>query len=192
MSERLGLTETLEAIKDDTEGKEISFEDLVSSLNHRGFGTLLIGPALITILPTGAIPGIPALCGLFIALIATQIVMGRSYPWLPEKLKNIAFSREKYIDTIQKYEPYTERIDEFFHPRFEFLTREVAQRIIAAFCVILSLGMVGIGFIPFVPALLALPILLFGLGLSVHDGLLTAFGFVLMLAAGAVIPYLFD
>ena len=190
MTKQMNLTETLETIKNDTKGDKITFEDLVASLNHRGFGALLIGPALITVLPTGAIPGVPALCALFITLIASQIVIGRSYPWLPERLKKISFSRETYKSAIQKSRPYTEWIDGFFHPRLEFLTRETAQRIIALLCVFLALVIIAIGFIPFAPLLPASAILFFGLALSIHDGLLTAFGFALMAASFAAIPFI--
>lgn len=185
------LTETLEAIRDHSEGETISFEDLVEALNHRGFGPLLIAPALITVLPTGAIPGIPALCALFIILIAVQIIMGRSYPWIPQRLKTISFDRDQYTKALKKAHPYTTWIDGFFHPRLQFLTNETSQKIIAFLCIGLSIGIIALGFIPFAPMLPAATILFFGLGLSVHDGLLTACGFLLMVLAILALPVLF-
>lgn len=58
--------DTLNIVKNDVKGRDIAFGDVAQSLNHRGFGPLLLAPALITILPTGAIPGVPAISGLFI------------------------------------------------------------------------------------------------------------------------------
>lgn len=190
MSGPMALTETLEAIRKSAQGEKISFGAVIEALNHRGFGALLIGPALITVMPTGAIPGVPAVCALFIILVAAQIIMGRSYPWLPQRLSAMSFSRKTYEKGLERISPYTKKIDGFFHPRLRFLTDMPAQKIIAIFCIMLGILIIGVGFIPFVPVLPAAAILLFGLGLSVHDGLLALLGFVMMGAALAVIPFL--
>ncbi len=191
MSLRTSMTEALEAIRDETDGEQITVADLTAALRRRGFGALLVGPALITILPTGAIPGVPALCGVFIFVVSVQIVFGRSHPWLPKRLKTISFSRSKYSAGVQRVRPYTVWIDQFFHPRFEFLTTRPAQRVIAVVCVFLSVAMIVLGFIPFAPAILGVSILFFGLGLSVRDGLLAAIGFLLVGAAIVGLPFLF-
>ena len=73
------LTETLEVLKEETKGDKISIGDIVEALNHRGFGPLLIGPSLLVVMPTGAIPGIPSLCALLIILIAAQIAFGKRH-----------------------------------------------------------------------------------------------------------------
>jgi hypothetical protein len=190
MPHSTNLTETLKAIEDSTKGDEISFADVIRALNHRGFGALMIGPALITALPTGAIPGIPAICGLFIAIVSLQIAFGKSFPWLPQRLKEMAFERKKYQDAINKAEPYMEKIDSFFHPRFKFLVSPFMQRIVACFCFILSMAMIFLGFIPFLPMLPAVTILFFGLSFSVHDGLLMAIGLFLFAVSLAVVPWL--
>ena len=184
------LTNILKTIKDSADGDEISFGEINEALKRRGFGALLIAPALITILPTGAIPGIPAICAVLIILIAGQAVFGRTHPWIPKKLENMSFNREKYKRAIEKAKPYTDWIDQFFHPRFEFLTRRPAQRIIAILCVLLSFGIIILGFIPFAAMLPALTVLLFGLSLSVKDGLLTAIGFALMSITVVAIPFI--
>jgi len=46
---------------------------------------------------------------------------------------------------------------------------------------VLSVGIMGLSLIPFAPAVLTVPVLLFGVGLSVHDGLLTLLGFGVLL-----------
>lgn len=186
--QQVTITQTLKDVLEQTQGDEISMSDLVEVLNHKGFGPLLIAPSLITVLPTGGIPGVPAICGVFIIFVAAQMLMGRSCPWLPKKLGNISFSRETYEKSVKKAEPYTKKFDSLFHPRLEYLTNKIAQRIIAFVSILLSIAMISIGFIPFAPAMLALVILMFGLGLSVHDGLLTALSVLPMIGALIVLP----
>lgn len=184
------ITETLEAIKDDTNGSKIALEDVVESMQRRGFGPLLMGPALLTVLPTGAIPGIPALCAVMIILIAVQIVAGRTHPWLPSRLKNFKFSRKKYSRALEKARPFTQWVDQHTHRRFEFFTKDPAPRLVAFISLLLAVAIIPIGFIPMVPALLAAPIVFFGVGLTAKDGLFTGIGFVSMGAGVAGVYYL--
>lgn len=170
------LTETLQAIGDESSGGEITSNEINQAMQNRGFGALLIAPGLIVILPTGAIPGVPAICALFIILVAVQAAVGRTHPWLPERIKKISFDKKRYDRSIKAAKPYTHCIDSFFHERFALFTQKTAQRVIAVMCVFLGLGIIILGVIPFAAMLPAAAILMFGLGLSVKDGLLTLGG----------------
>lgn len=174
-----GLTSTLTAIHEETQaGEHINIGDLIEALNSRGYGPLLIAPALITLLPTGAIPGVPAVCAVLIGLISIQILMGSKQPWLPQKLKDFSFSRKRFIKTLNKIKPLTKKIDRLFHPRLEFLVRHEIQPVIAILCLLLAVSIIILGWIPFLAMIPAGAILLMGLGLSTHDGLLIAIALV--------------
>ena len=45
-------------------GDTTSLGEVIERFEDRGFGPLLLMPALIALLPTGAIPGVPTLCGI--------------------------------------------------------------------------------------------------------------------------------
>lgn len=174
-----GLTSTLTAIHEETQaGEHINIGDLIDALNSRGYGPLLIAPALITLLPTGAIPGVPAVCAALIGLISIQILMGSKQPWLPQKLKDFSFSRGRFMKTVNKVKPLTRKIDRLFHPRLEFLVRHEIQPVIAILCLLLAVSIIILGWIPFLAMIPASAILLMGLGLSTHDGLLIAIALV--------------
>ena len=183
-----GLTATLELIKEESDkGDEISVEELVEALNSRGYGPLLIGPALISTLPTGAIPGMPAICGILIILISVQILFAKKHPWIPKRLKEISFSRKKFTNGLEKVKPYTKKIDSFVYPRLEFMVRPEIKPIIAFLCICLASGMIVFGWIPFLPMVAAAAILLMGLGISGRDGAFILASFGLM----AISAYLF-
>ena len=134
-----GLTATLEAIRDDTEqGESISVKELMTALNSRGYGPLLIGPALITVLPTGAIPGIPAISALLIIFVSIQILFKKQQPWIPKRFKSASFSRKKFISGLEKVKPYTKKVDSLFYPRLQFLVRHEIQPFIALLCIFMS------------------------------------------------------
>ena len=61
MSDALNLTDVLNKIHKSEDGDKIKVEQILDTFKHRGYGPLLLVPALISILPTGAIPGVPAI-----------------------------------------------------------------------------------------------------------------------------------
>lgn len=184
------LTDLLESVSTNVKSDPVDIGDLVHACSYHGFGALLLIPAGLTILPTGAIPGVPAVCGILMALISIQIVAGCEEPWVPKRLKIFSLSKKKLKKSIEHSKAYTEKIDYFLDSRLEFLTTSISQRIVGFITFFLSLLIVVIGFIPFVPTLLAMPILFFALGYSVNDGLLIAIGLFLVSISALWIPFL--
>jgi len=179
-----GLTATLEAIRDETEqGEHINVEELMAALNSRGYGPLLIGPALITVLPTGAIPGVPAISALLIIFVSVQILFKKKQPWIPKRFKQASFSRKKFVSGLEKVKPYTQKIDSLFYPRMQFLVRHEIQPLIALLCILMSICIIILGWIPFLAMLPASGILLLGLGLSAKDGLMVSISITIMLGS---------
>lgn len=184
------LTDILDTLSEKAKSHNTQIQDILKALRGRGFGPLLLAPALLIILPTGAIPGVPALCGAFIFLISIQIFMGLQHPWLPEKMRVYTLDRNRIRRGIQKIRPYAVKIDKHMHGRLRFLTdNRIAVRIVAMTSMGLALFIIVIGFIPFVPALLALPIVFFALGLSMRDGLILAAGYAALSAAALILYY---
>ena len=183
MTEEHALTGTLDTIREGTDGDKITVHALIEALNSRGFGPLLIGPALITILPTGAIPGMPDVCSLIVILMSLQILFRRSHPWIPSKLADFSFSREKFLDALDKAKPYTERVDKVIYPRLKYFTGEQFEPVIAVMAILLSVCIMIMGFIPFLAALPASGILFLGLALVGRDGLMMVFAFIIFLVS---------
>ena len=61
--------------------------------------------------------------------------------------------------------------------RLEILNSQLSLKIACMIGIVLSLVMVVIGFIPFLPTILMLPVILFSLGFILNDGLFTAIGY---------------
>ncbi len=174
-----GLTSILKSLIDNTDRDCIEMGQIFDVFEHRGFGPLLIAPTVLVILPTGAIPGVPAICGVFIFLISIQILFGKKTPWLPKKLKSLSFSKDRFRNGFKNVKPYTQKIDTYLSNRLEFLAEsDVAKRLIAFAAVLMSIAITFIGFIPMLPALFGMPILFLALGLSTKDGILIGLGFL--------------
>ncbi len=193
-NEQTTLTEILETIKEDVGAKtktKVTLGNVTRAVNQQGFGVLLLAPAGLLMLPTGAVPGVPIVCALFISMIALQLLVGREDVWLPKWMRKISLSKKSFNRTIRHAKPYAKKLDSMVQPRFGLLTSDTAHRFIAAICIALCIPMAGIGFIPFLPMLLSLPILFFALGMCVKDGFLTLCGLTITIALAVLIPCLF-
>ncbi|MFE8073142.1 exopolysaccharide biosynthesis protein [Marinobacteraceae bacterium S3BR75-40.1] len=87
------LTEVLDTIDQRIDGGSMSMGEMLNLFRYKGYGPLLLVPTVIVVLPTGAIPGVPTACGLIIALVALQIVLGKPSPWIPRRLREVSISR---------------------------------------------------------------------------------------------------
>ncbi|WP_158773128.1 exopolysaccharide biosynthesis protein [Cobetia sp. L2A1] len=176
-----GLTGLLEELDREIEG-DISLGAILKHFNSRGFGPLLVLPALLVLLPTGAIPGVPTTCALFIVLIAGQLLLGYRTPWLPKRLAQFSFAHARLSHGVQRARPWTRRIDRLLKPRLGFMTRGLAYRGIALLAILLATTMVPLELVPFAAAIPAVTLLLLGLGLVGEDGLVILFALLVMLA----------
>lgn len=176
-----GLTALLEELDREIEG-DISLGAILEHFNSRGFGPLLVLPALLVLLPTGAIPGVPTTCALFIGLIAFQLLLGHRTPWLPRRLASFSFEHERLTHGVQRARPWTRRIDRLLKPRLGFMTRGIAYRLIAALAILLAATMVPLELVPFASALPAATLLLLGLGLIGEDGVVILLALAVLLA----------
>lgn len=79
--------------------QEVTVRDILTHLDRRAFGPLLLVPALLNVGPTGLIPGVNLTMALLIILISGQMVLGRASPWLPKRLLEVSIlERDEMVD----------------------------------------------------------------------------------------------
>lgn len=84
---------------------EVSIDDLLDEFGDRSFAPLMLILALIGVSPVGAIPSVPTIIALCIALIAAQMAWGRKHVWLPGFITRRGVSSDrltKGADTLDK------------------------------------------------------------------------------------------
>ncbi|WP_295718667.1 exopolysaccharide biosynthesis protein [uncultured Halovibrio sp.] len=171
MSQSMGITDVLLRVREQTTTEQVPVDTLITALESRGFGPLLLAPALLALLPTGAIPGVPSVCGILIFLIAIQGSLGRRSPWVPRRLRELSIHRQNLIRAIDRAQPVTRRIDRLFSHRLSLLTHPWANSLIFLACAVSGLTMIPLELIPFAAAVPALAISLAAIGISTRDGL---------------------
>ena len=182
------LSGLLDHFVDSTEGQEeVKIVDLLESLSSRSHGPMLLFPAIIAISPIGMIPGMSIVTGTLIILIATQMMFFSNRPWIPKRLEDFQFSRSKLKNGVKKSKPWVVWFEKAVHRRFDFLATGLFIYPVAVICVLLAISFYPLAFVPMGVLVPGFAITMFALGLTAHDGLLIAFGFVLTAAAVATI-----
>ena len=160
---------------------------LVEAFGRRGYGALLLLPAMLEISPIGGIPGVPTVLALVVVLFAVQILVGRTHMWLPGFLRNRELPAGKLDEVIDKARPLATRLDRRFHGRLGPLAGPAAGRVAAVLCVLLACTVPPLEIVPFASTAPMGAIGLFGIGLLVHDGLVMLAGFALSAVAIGVV-----
>ncbi|MBV0911453.1 exopolysaccharide biosynthesis protein [Rhodobacteraceae bacterium ASV31] len=164
---------------------DCTFGDLVDRIGSRGFGPLLIFCAAIVMLPTGAIPGVPALAGGAIIVIAVQLLVGSGRPWLPSRLRRLTLSERKLDAAIEKGRPAARFIGAFVSPRAGALASgPVSLRVAALALLMAGLLLIPLGFVPLVPFLMGVPVLVIGMAMTARDGAAMVVGLLLFILPG--------
>lgn len=180
------LSEVLDQSVENTDGDKVTVEELLDSIEHRSFGPLLLLPAVVTVSPLGAIPGVPAVAGVVIVLIAAQVLIGKSQPWIPRKLLDLECSRSKWKDGVEKFRPSVKWCERVVHQRLSFLCEPPVIYLIAMLCIVLSISFVPLEFIPFAVMVPGAAVTLLALGVTAKDGVVVIVGFMAALATGWV------
>ncbi len=170
------------------EGDTVRLGTLLDVVGRRSFGPLLLLAGLITVAPlVGDIPGMPTLIGVFVFLVALQMMLGRDHFWLPRFLLDRQIRRHSLHKAVVWMMPTARFIDRFLHPRLIFLVNGGARYGVAILALVVSLLMPVMEFIPFSANAAGVTLTVFGLALIARDGLLALIALVLTgLSAGVL------
>jgi hypothetical protein len=171
------LYRTLDTLAGKAEAGDLTLGGLISALGAGGFGPLFVLLGGLVALPTGAIPGVPALVGVSLVLLAGQLMLGWRTPWLPRRMRERPIGRDALQAALNRSRPLAARLDRILRERLILMAAgPVALRIAAAAVMLAGAVMIPIGFVPLLPLLLGLPVLAIGLGLMARDGLFVCLG----------------
>jgi len=191
-SERQDVEQIVETLEDAADGgaSKVSIGDILDAFGRRGYGPLLLVPALLTASPVGAIPGMSISMAAVIALVAGQMVFGRRSPWVPASLRRISFRSKRLHETVRHGRPAARTVDRMIGSRLESLAGNAAMRAAGALCVALAVLIFPLALVPFGVLPPSVAVLLMGLAVSARDGLLMLVAMTLTVVALGVSVWL--
>jgi len=166
------LSSLLDTLAENTDGDEVTVRQLMDAVGRRSYGPLLFLLGFVAISPLTIIPGANWLVALVVLLISLQIIIGRSYPWVPRRALDFKFKREHLLQGLRGARKYAHVVDRLLSPRLTILTDPPFVQVIGLICAAAALISFPLGLVPLGPFLPGLAILLFGMGLTARDGVL--------------------
>ncbi|MEM9576747.1 MAG: exopolysaccharide biosynthesis protein [Pseudomonadota bacterium] len=189
----MAISDRLDLLAENAQGEAVSLDWIMQQLHERAFGLFLLVLALPCCIPF--LYGIPQIVALPLMFVSAQILMGRSSPWLPQRLATRTVTAEGLQDLGQRAGPWLRRIEAFSRPRYAQLTRAPLERFVGLALVLFSASIL----VP-LPATNTVPgfaVVLVAMGLLQRDGILTFLGMVVgtawiatLLIAGATLASL--
>ncbi|NWO10794.1 exopolysaccharide biosynthesis protein [Chromohalobacter salexigens] len=169
-----GLDHLLERIEQAPrrDDERVQLGDMLTAVGRGSFGSLLLVPGVITLLPlVGDIPGVPTLMAILVLLVAGQLLLGRRTFWLPQWLLKRSVSRSKLDKAVAWMRKPARAIDRLLKPRLTWLTQRTGTCLVALFCFLIALAMPLMEVVPFSANGAGLALMMFGLSLMANDGL---------------------
>lgn len=149
-------------------GERLLVGELLSGLHERAFGLAITLLVLPNCLPVPSIPYLSTVTGVPILLLATQLLLGRPMPWLPQRIGRWGAPRARLGRFWRRVRPGVIKVERILQPRLLNLTEPRAERALAA--VIMLLAFILTLPLPFANLLPAWGILLLALGITERDG----------------------
>lgn len=159
---------------------------LADMLGDKGFGLLLVFLSLPSALPLPA-AGYSVPFGIVLIILGTQMLVGRTQPWLPTKMRDREFGgtiAEKIFAGAEKIFGWLEHI---VQPRLKWLNNPASIKLMGLLTIVM--GMLMCVPIPLTNTAPAIVVFLIGVGLSEEDGLFSAGA--CLVGIGAVLLYVY-
>jgi hypothetical protein len=172
------------SVNRESETAHVRLGVLLTAVGRRSYGPLLLIIGLFAISPATVVPGMTTVAAVITLLVAGQMALGLSRPWLPKFVLNLKVPRQPFFAFLDKARPRVERIDgHWLKPRWEFLSAPPFVNLVALCVIAAALVTFPLSFIPFAPLAPGIAVVLLGLGMTARDGFWLLLG--VALTAGA-------
>lgn len=178
------IDQVIEELEDYAEHhRRVCIADILDEFGPRSYGPFLVLLPLIEISPVGAIPGLPSLLAFIIATIAFQLMLHRDHIWLPAFIQHRSVRGRKLSAALRRIEGLGHWLNSCCEGRLDRLAHGLPVRVAALCIVLLCCTVPPLELIPFGSTVPMLAIALFGLAITVRDGLLMAISGAVTLGA---------
>lgn len=180
------LQQLFDKLRNAPDDRVISVGHIINTIGTRGFGALLVVPALFAISPIAAIPGVPTLLAVMIGLIAAQILVGKRGLWVPETVRTRQVPSERVETALSRLQPLAKVLDRYLARRLTWAAGTTATRIAAGVVIVLCLMVPVLELLPGAVVAPMTAIALVGLAMMVRDGIIMLTGLAAAVAAAAL------
>lgn len=172
------ITNLIGRVRGAADDDRVSVQRVVQALGEDSLPPNLMIPALAVVSPLSGVPLFSSICGMLIALISAQMLIGRHHVWLPDFLmrRKVPGSRMRTaLDWMERPARFLDRVTD---KRLTPLVRRPMRWIVQAVCLCCGLAMPVLELVPFTSSLMGIVVSLLAFGLLARDGIFVLLGFL--------------
>lgn len=169
----------------------LDLRNIVALFGPQSFIAIILVPALIVVSPLSGIPFLPSICGLLIAVVASQMLIGRPYVWLPQSFLDKSIDGERAHKAIERIRGVIDWLDSHARGRLRWMVAMPFVKLPQALCISCGLAMPFLELLPFSSSILGLAVVSFCTAFLTRDGLFVVIGMVSMAIASIIPLFLF-
>jgi hypothetical protein len=124
----------------ESDAERVCVADLMARFGESAMGALLLIFGLLCMLPLP--PGSTTVLGAPLLLLAPQLVIGRTAPWIPRALSSRSIAVEDLRRGLPNILKWLERMEAVSRPRLSFLFGGLGARLIGFVCTLLALVLI--------------------------------------------------
>ena len=170
----------LDAAGNASDGGTTSIRQIVQALGESSLTPNLIVVALAVVSPLSGVPLFSSVCGIAIALISAQLLVGRDHLWLPSFVMERGIDSDRLDRALRALRRPARWLDRISQPRLRWLVRGPVRKLTQALCLICGLAMPSLEIVPFTSSFLGSVVSLLAFGMLARDGLFTVLGLVVL------------
>jgi|GEM_PF-642969 len=159
-------------------GETVTVHEVVEALGTTSYTPLLLMPALAVISPLSGLPGFTTVCGILIAAVALQQMMGRERLWLPDWVQRRSVGTDRVRKVTGWFRKPAKWLDLVTRQRLGILVGPPLVLIPQGLVLVLGAAMPLLELVPFTSSIMGVVITILVMGMFTGDGLLVLGGLV--------------
>ncbi len=179
----------LARLREAATGETVSVREMVEATGNSSFSTLLFVVALLVVTPLSAIPTVPTIAAITIALVVGQWLAGRQHLWLPNWILRRSVDADKYRNSLDWALRSAIWVDRCTGARLEALLRRPLNRLPLLLNLLVVVPWPVLELLPLFTSVCGFGVALLAFGLMARDGLFVLLGYLwfALLAGGAIL-----
>lgn len=161
--------------------------DFVDLLGPTSFLPILLIIALIVVTPLSGIPGLSGFSGISIALIAGQLLWGRTELWLPDWIRRRHVPRKHVQRALAKLETPLQKVQDLTSERLNWMAKGPMAQVILLVCMFCGLLMPFLEIVPVSSSMMAGVIALLTVSIMSRDGVFALAGYIALVLSVIVL-----
>ncbi|WP_410216719.1 exopolysaccharide biosynthesis protein [Paracoccus sp. (in: a-proteobacteria)] len=189
MSDDTSISALIDRVQGAAGGEKTKVGQIAEALGRDSLPPNLMIPALAVVSPLSGVPLFSSVCGIMIALISAQMLIGREHAWLPGFVRRREVSTARLCKGTDWMKRPARFLDRITRERLSWLVRRPMLWVTQLICLICGLVMPFLEIVPFTSSLMGVVVSLFAFGMLARDGVFTLLGFVAIGGLGTVVLY---